>query len=268
MEKQVEEILDFCLRKVKEGEPLDEVLVEYPDHKEELQELLTVAKDLQTVPIPHARAEALESCLIKVSRALQLKKGQGWKARLSGLHWPRLIYFPSPVWAKALASLLIGIVISWGAVNLSADSLPGDILYPVKLTTEKAKFFLTIDPREKAELGLKHSEERMGELVKYLDKKGELNTRVLKAMLDQTALVMDDISKLPKDEGAAYCLKVEHHCAYQMDVLESIKSKVTSSQKQELDRAIRICNHRMDWMSKVRRNEVPSDDWGPSGHWK
>ena len=261
--RQVEKILDRCLEKVKEGVPLDEVLMEYPEHREELKELLTIAKDIESVPLPPVRDEAVASCITKVHKAIQLRKRGAWRARLPRLWWPRLVCVPSPMWAKALAFVLIGIFISWGTVNLSADSLPGDILYPIKLTTEKAKFFLTIDPVEKAELRLNHSEERMEELVKYLDKKGELNTQVLKAMLNEAALVMEDIPKLPKDEGAAYCLKLEHHCAYQKDVLESLKLKVTSPQKEELERAIRICHHRMDWMGKVRRNEVPMGERGP-----
>lgn len=268
MESRIENILDICLEKVNEGKPLDEILMKYPEHKEELRELLAFAKDIENTPLPHVRDEAVASCLTKVHKAIESRKRGVWKVRLPRLHWPRLFYFPSPTWAKALAFLLIGILISWGAVNLSADSFPGDILYPVKLTSEKVKFFLTTDPGDKAELRLAYSEERMQELAKYLNKRGELNTRVLKAMLDEAALVMEDIPKLPKDEGAAYCLKLEHHCAYQMDFLESIKSKVSSSQKQELEHAIRICNHRMNWMGKVRRNEVPMGSWGPSRGWK
>ncbi len=257
MERQLEDILDLCLEKMKQGIPLDGILEEYPEKREELKELLVIAKDIKNFPLPNVRDEAVASCLVKVSKALQLQKRRGWKPKLPGLHWPRLIYFPSPAWGKALALILIGVIMSWGTVNLSAESLPGDILYPIKRVTEKVRFFLTINPREKAERRIINSEERMEELVKYLDKKGELNTQSLKSMLDETALVMEDIPKLPKDQAAAYCLKLEHHCAYQIDVLRSIKSKVTSSQEQELDRAIRICNHRMDYMGKLRRNEVP-----------
>ena len=263
VDRQMERILDLCLEKVREGVPLDWVLKEYPEHGEELKELLTIAKEIENIPLPPVRDEAVASCISKVRKAMQLQKKGSWRARLIRLWWPRLVYVPSPIWAKALAFVLIGIFISWSTMNLSADSLPGDILYPMKLTTERVKFFFTINPGEKTELRLNYSEERMEELVKYLDKKGELNTRVLRAMLDEAALVMEDIPKLPKDEGAAYCLKLEHHCAYQKDVLESLKLKVTSSQKEELERAIRICHHRMDWMGKVRRNEVPVGERGP-----
>lgn len=263
MDSQMEKILDICLEKMEKGIPLDEVLMEYPQHREELRELLTIATDIENIPLPPVRDEAVDSCLAKVRNALQLKKNPVWRARLPKLHWPRLFYFPSPTWAKALAFILIFIFISWGTVNFSADSLPGDALYPIKLTTEKVKFFLTIDPEEKAELRLTYSEARMQELVSYLDLKGELNIQVLKAMLDEATLATDNISRLPKDKATVCCLKLEHLCAYHKDVLKGLKSKVPSHQMQELDDAIRTCHHRMEWMGKVRRNEVPIGEWGP-----
>ncbi len=263
MDRQMERILDICLEKMGQGIPVDEVLMEYPQFREELKDLLTIARDIESIPLPQVRDEAVASCLIKVRNALQLQKKTVWRAKLPRFQWPRLFYFPSPAWAKALAFILIIILISWGSVNLSADSIPGNPLYPVKLTTERVKFFLTIDPGGKAELRLAYSEERTQELVRYLDEKGELNIRVLQAMLDEAALVMDNIPRLPKDKGIVYCLKLEQLCTFQEEVLEGLKSMVPLTQRQELDNAIQICQHRHEWMGKVIRNEVPIGKWGP-----
>ena len=260
---QIEKILDICLEKMKEGIPLDKILMEYPHQREELKELLSVARGIESIPLSPVRDEAVASCLTRVHNELQLQKKPGWRTRLPRLQWPRLLYFPSPAWAKALAFIFIVIFISWGAVSLSADSIPGNILYPIKLTTERVRFYLTTDPEEKVELRLTYSEERMQELVRYLDEKGELNTEVLKAMLDETALVTDNISRLPKDKAIVCCLKLEHLCAFHMEVLERLKSRVPALQRQELDNAIRTCQHRMEWMGKVIRNEVPIGEWGP-----
>src|SRR4030042_349878 len=205
MDSQMEKILDICLEKIEEGIPLDKILMEYPEHREELRELLTIAKDIENAPLPSLRDEAMDFCLIKVHKALQIQKKTGWRARLPRLQWPRLLPFPSPSWAKALAFVLILVFVSWGGVNLSADSLPGDPLYPIKLATAKVRCFLTIEPEGKAKLRL----------------------------------------------------------AY----LEGLKSKVSSSQRQDLENAIRTCTHRAEWMGKVRRNEVPIGEWGPFHDW-
>jgi hypothetical protein len=128
---------------------------------------------------------------------------------------------------------------------------------------ENIRFYSTIDPEEKAELRLTYSEVRMQELVRYLDEKGELNSKVLKAMLDEAALVTDNVSRLPKDKAMVCCLKLEHLCAFHVEVLERLKSRVPPLQRQELVNAIRTCQQRMEWMGKVIRNEVPIGEWGP-----
>jgi len=263
MGNQMEKLLDVCLEKMREEIPLDEILMEYPDQKEELKELLLIVRDMENIPLPQVREEAVASCLTKVSKALQSQKKQGWKVKLPRLQWPRVSYFPSPAWGKALVLLFIVILISWSTISLSGDSLPGDLLYSVKLTTEKVKFSLTTDPEEKAELRLTYSEERIQELVRYLDDKGKLNTEVLKAMLNEAALVTDNISRLPKDRAIPCCLKLEQLCAVHINILEDLKSKVPAEQRQELENAIQTCQHRMDWMGKVIRNEVPIGEWGP-----
>ena len=263
MSSRMEKILDICLEKVEEGIPVDEVLQEYPEHREELKELLFIAKDIENAPLPHLRDAAISSCLIKVHNALPLQKKPVWRARLPKLQWPRLPYFPSPAWAKALALVFIVIFISWSTVSLSGDTMPGNLLYPVKLTTEKVRFYLTADPEGKAELRLAYSEERMQELVRYLDNKGELNVELLKAMMDEAALVTDNISRLPKDKAKICCMKLEHLCAYHRDVLAGLKSRVPAFQRQELDNAIQACHHRMEYMGKVIRDEVPMGEWGP-----
>jgi len=234
MDRQMERILDICLEKMGQGIPVDEVLMEYPQFREELKDLLTIARDIESIPLPQVRDEAVASCLVKVHDALQLQKKPVWRARLPRFQWSRLFYFPSPAWVKALAFVLVAIFISWGAANLSADSLPGEPLYPIKLATEKVRCFLTIEPEGKAKLRLAYSEERAQELVRYLDEKGELNISVLQAMLDEAALVMDNIPRLPKDKGIVYCLKLEQLCKFQEEVLEGLKSKVPSLQRHSI----------------------------------
>src|SRR4030066_488729 len=119
MGSRMEKIFSICLEKIEEGIPLDEILEEYPEHREELKELLTIAKDIENAPLPRLRDEAVASCLVKVHDALQLQKKPVWRARLPRLQWSRLFYFPSPAWAKALALVLIVILISWSKVSLS-----------------------------------------------------------------------------------------------------------------------------------------------------
>ena len=268
MGSRMEEIFDICFEKVEEGIPVDEVLEEYPEHREELKELLIIAKDIENAPLPRLRDEAVASCLANVGRALESRKNKVWRTKLQALQWPRLFYFPSPAWAKALAILLVVISLSWGTATLSADSLPGDMLYAIKLICEKVRFSLTADPEGKVELRLVYSKERMRELACHLEKAGELNIKVLKAMFDEASLALEHISGLPEDKTGACCSKLEHLCEYHMEILEGLRSKVTPVQEEELGKAIQICQSRMEWIGKMKTKEVPVGKWGPSCEWK
>lgn len=259
MKKPIEEILDICLEKIKEGIPLEEILGQYPDYADELKELLAIAKDMKDAPLPEPSDRGLAYCLVRLGEALQLQKQKTRKVKI-----PRLLYFPSSVWVKALVFALVIIFISWGTVTLSANSLPGDLLYPIKFITEKVKFFLTANPGGKVELRLIYSEERMQELVRHLEKRKDLNTELLKAMLDEATLALEDISRLPEPEGPVYFSRLQYLNAYQKDVLENLKSKVTSpDQEEELENAIRMCGNRTQWMSRMRIRGVSPGKWGP-----
>lgn len=262
MKKPIEEILDICLEKVAQGVPIDEVLEQYPDYKDQLKHLLAIATDIKDAPVPTVSDRAVASCLIKMGKAIQLQKEKTRRVKL-----PRISYFPSPAWIRGLVFVLILIFISWSTASLSAYSLPGDLLYPVKLVTEKVKYFLTINSEGKAELRITYSEERTKELVKHLNKKGELNTQLLKAMLDEAALALANVSRLPEDKETVYLSKLEHLNAYQKDILEGLKSKVPQPQQEELDNAIQMCGYRGQWMRKMRKGEVPRGSWDPCCNW-
>lgn len=276
MKNQIEEILDICLDKIDKGVSGDELLSQYPDYKDELKELLVIAKSIKDSSPIHASNKGLYSSLIKVGKEIQLQKEIA--------HKPRFFYFKFPILAKAFVFALIIIFISVGTINLSARSIPGDFLYPIKLITEKVKFLLTINSEDKAELRIIYSEERTRELVKYLDKKGSLNTDIVKSMLDEASFALENISRLPEDEKKVYYLKLEHLNAYQKNILEDIKPRVTLPQKEKLYSAIEMCDRRMNRMhkmcgdhmerfDKMKKDEIPEDEmqkekWGCWDNWR
>lgn len=72
----------------------------------------------------------------------------------------------------ALAFLLIILLLmgTSGATFASQSALPGDMLYPVKLTTEKVRVAIVPDPTEKAKLHLAFASRRLQELNQIADK--------------------------------------------------------------------------------------------------
>ena len=92
-------------------------------------------------------------------------------------------------------------------VNASKTSLPGDLLYPVKLTSEKVSLSLTINDSKKAEKHLEYAEERVNEMeavsaqpLEDKDKKAKMKQAV-SGLMDQMEGAQIQLDKV-KDAGS------------------------------------------------------------------
>ncbi|MGB3903741.1 MAG: DUF5667 domain-containing protein, partial [Anaerolineae bacterium] len=77
---------------------------------------------------------------------------------------------------KVLAVVMAAVVAIAGAgggVVLAADSLPGDLLYPVKLISEDVRLALPLKPADRAELAMAFVRERVQEMAQ-LANQGEV----------------------------------------------------------------------------------------------
>lgn len=74
------------------------------------------------------------------------------------------------VWRPALVGVLIvAVTLTFSvAVEASISSLPGDLLYPVKITSEKTQLILTVSPEKKATLQIFFAKNRANELNQIL----------------------------------------------------------------------------------------------------
>ncbi|MBF0571134.1 MAG: hypothetical protein HQL12_04615 [Candidatus Omnitrophica bacterium] len=244
--KPIEDIFNECCEKMLRGMSLEDVIRQYPNHAKELKELLSVTQKLNDMPPIEISEHQVMSCLIKVGEEIQRQKENTFSARLN-----RLFFFPSVAWARGFALVLAIVFVSWGTINVSASSVPGDPLYLVKLLTEKVKYFLTVNPEGQMELKIVFSERRSKELVDKFNKDGHIDIQTLKAMLNEAGASLDAIAKLPVSEQRNYLTKLKFLNAYQKDVLQDLRAKAPESQKSKLDEAICTCNERDQWIQKT-----------------
>lgn len=88
----------------------------------------------------------------------------------------------------AFAVLFIFIITGGATVFASKRSLPGEIFYPVKILTEKARVSLTANPRVKADLQVEFAKERVSEVKAIVEKKEikeEIKTKRIEAALEK-----------------------------------------------------------------------------------
>lgn len=151
MSKEMEEILEECLRRLKEGDGIESCLSHYPEKAEELRPLLYAAIRAREAfsriqPHPYFKAK-LKYRLLSLSQ-----RRAYWQQR----------------WAFALLSVLVLFLLGGGAVWASSGSLPDQPLYPVKLATEKVQLFLSPSPHAKASLQARLIEKRMEEMERMI----------------------------------------------------------------------------------------------------
>ncbi len=245
----IEDIFNECCEKVLAGMPVEEVIRQYPNYAKELRELLSVVEGIRDVPPLKILDQKMISCLIKVGEEIQRQRERSFSARLN-----RLFFFPSPAWARGFALALAIVFVTWGTVNVSASSVPGDPLYLVKLVSEKIRYFLTVNPEGQMELKIVFSERRSKELVNKFNKDGHIDIQTLKTMLSEAEDSLRYVAKLPAGEQKIYLAKLEYLNAYQKDILQDLRTKVPQAQKAKLDDAICTCNQRDQWLQKARSN--------------
>lgn len=70
---------------------------------------------------------------------------------------------PAPYAVRFLAAVILGLGLVAGATVASADSLPDDVLYGVKLAAEQVRLALAVAPEDRASVELSLAEHRLGE---------------------------------------------------------------------------------------------------------
>ncbi|HEX9012545.1 MAG TPA: DUF5667 domain-containing protein, partial [Anaerolineaceae bacterium] len=146
------EILDTCLQRLARGESTAQVLADYPQQAAELGPLLEAARqagelraEIRVPPAAMARSRTRFLQAAARPRRLSLWGGlrRGW----------------------ALTSLAAALFVAAAGTGLvSAQSLPGDQLYPVKIAAEQARLNLVKDPVQRLQITAGYDRERVDEV--------------------------------------------------------------------------------------------------------
>jgi len=267
MPRDIETILDLCLDELRKGKSIEYCLDLYPEFASELEPLLLLAKDIEEAPKPELRKEAINLTLIKIGEAAAVQR----RRKPVYEKWIRSPFVLKPAFAKAIAFVLVLVVAVWSIGALSARSFPGDLLYPLKLATERVKFTLTRSAEGKAELRITLADRRLEELVKSVEKKGSLDESVLRNLLKEAELALDEAKPVEEEEFALFLARLNYLNGYQQAVFEQLKLHVSAEERKVLDQAIEVCHqrsmHMMDMMHS-ERSGIKSRRWRHGCRWR
>jgi hypothetical protein len=163
MNRKFETVFNECLDSIQAGESVEACLARYPEHAEALRPLLSLATAVRAVPLPRPNPLAVHASRQRMLRAVSERDAR--QPLLAGLFaWP---------WLRATLALAVLILVvgfgSRGLVAVSAGSLPGDNLYPVKRFAENVRYALTLDPVARQQLEAEFAAEREKEVRTVLD---------------------------------------------------------------------------------------------------
>ncbi len=179
--EEIETSLQKALEYEESGERSAPPFADDPELMAELAPLLEVVETLRASalpapePSPIARAAARNRFLIAVHHhrlraslsARVLRRLQDmWASRYHWLYegiWPT-----ARRWAPAMIGVLLAIILSSRAYYASADSLPGDTLYPVKRVAEQVQLLTTLNADAKARLRAQFNDRRLSETQQLL----------------------------------------------------------------------------------------------------
>ena len=163
-----EQLLDRCLQALRRTSDVEEILRDYPQYADQLRPLLEIAlathRHYADVPeAPGGLAVGRERMLVAAAqqRARGIAAVGAGASRTKG-QGSRLVF------ATRFVTMLLLIVVSvtglgGGIVWAASNSLPGDLLYLVKLATEDTRLALVSAPGTQVDLALEFVEERAEE---------------------------------------------------------------------------------------------------------
>jgi len=150
-----DDILDECLERLFSADwSVEQCLEAYPEHAAELAPLLRMAvatrRAISVKPNADFKARARYQFMAEVDR------------RPSRFGWPRLNW--QPRWAMVILVVLAIVVVGSGTVVAADSSMPGSVLYPVKLATERVRLAMTFSDVGRVEFLVGMVDRRVAEI--------------------------------------------------------------------------------------------------------
>ena len=217
-----EEVLSRCIDEVLSGRSTaEDCLLRYPELRNELKPLLELAISIQppkVVPSPEFRRR-LRHRLLEV-----MAPAEAHEDRKEITHG----WFTSLLSVRMVAVLLLAfVVLTTGTVSVYAaqSSLPGDMLYPVKVGVEKLQIAVTVNPENKAYLHLKLAQRRIDELATQVSLNRSPDFSGLATLSAQTDAALREIEKASPDGINTFLSHFAESAINQQIVLGSIRTE-------------------------------------------
>ncbi len=156
----------------------------------------------------------------------------------------------NPLFAYKILAAVLAIVVAFtgagGGVALAGDSLPGDLLYPVKIVTEEVRLLMTTDPADHAELAMTFATERVREMERLSNQGQAVPDSTVARLTRLMEQSMNQIALSRPDEVTPLWQRVRERARTQQQILERVRTRAPEESQDALRRASRVMERAME----------------------
>ncbi len=219
-----EEIITRCIDEIKAGRStVEECLARYPQLRDELCPLLELVSALEpekVTPTGEFKSRTRRMLLEVIQSGVRVESKRrsafGWLGALA----------PARAVSIAFIALIILVMSGGGAAYAAQNSLPGDILYPLKTGVENLQLVITFDPEAKADLHLKLAEKRINEVVIQSNLSREVNTSALPSVAKEIDEALEKMDKMAPGEARTFLGRLSDSTLHQQLALDQLLTAV------------------------------------------
>jgi hypothetical protein len=241
-----EQSLDRCLQALRRTRDIEEILWDYPQYADQLRPLLEIAlathrhyADVPEAPgglavgrerMLAAAAQQRVKGIATVGAGASRTKGQGF----------RLILAARFVTILALAVVSVT-ALGGGIVWAASNSLPGDLLYPVKLATEDTRLALASAPGTQVDLALEFVEERSEEAQVLAAAGQQVPDSAIARMEEHVERALTQAARAMDDETIGLLAQIARRTGVQAQALERAQVTAPHQARARLASAAAVC---------------------------
>jgi hypothetical protein len=237
----IDQALAHCLENIKDkGSSIEDCVVQYPEHEEELVDMLELVLVLNELGNISSRPQFRENSTERlVSRLADRNTAYSEKTRPIKRQKQFKLRWSFNVLRFAILGVLLLITLTGGTAFAADNAGPGDFLYDLDLAIEQIQLDLTTDVSQTAELRMNFAAERLLEAESKLNN-GDIDhgNAALEAYEQEMTLLSDLIASQVGVEKEKLTALVETASSRNQEVLETLLLSAPDPGKVGIQRAI------------------------------
>jgi hypothetical protein len=254
----LDQLLERCLQELSRSGDVETSLRRYPQHADRLRPLLEMAQATRRYyeAVPEApgglvgsRERLLAVAAQRRARGVSATSAIGTIITQTGSRKTKLVF--AMKFIGVLLAAVVGLTaLGGGVVWTASDSLPGDLLYPIKLAAEDARLALASASGDQVNLALQFAEERAEEMQALVEAGRQFPDETIARMEWHIERALTQAAWATDGEITGLLMRIAERTRTQAQMLEQVQTTASQRTQAGLARAVTVCQ----WGAEAAEN--------------